>query len=58
MVLEKLTERIIIKEEIITQTPLHIGSGKKDIEVGEVDMPIITDNSDQTYIPGPSIKGS
>jgi len=57
MVFEKLTERIVIKGEILTQTPLHIGSGKKDIDIGEADMPIITDSSDQPYIPGSSIKG-
>src|SRR5919197_5929627 len=57
MVFEKLSERLVIKGEIITQTPLHIGSGKKDIEIGEADMPIITDNLDQPYIPGSSIKG-
>ena len=39
MVFEKLTERLVIKGEIITQTPLHIGSGKKDIDIGEADIP-------------------
>jgi CRISPR-associated protein Csm3 len=57
MVFEKLTERTIIKGEIITATPLHIGSGKKDVEIGDVDMPIIMDPLNQPYIPGSSIKG-
>lgn len=57
MVFEKLVERLIIKGEIITQTPLHIGSGEKDIEIGEADRPIITDTLEQPYIPGSSIKG-
>jgi CRISPR-associated RAMP protein (TIGR02581 family) len=57
MVFEKLVERIIIRGEIITQTPLHIGSGKKDIEIGDIDTPIIVDTSDQPYIPGSSLKG-
>jgi len=57
MVFEKLTERLIIKGEIISQTPLHIGSGKKDLEIDDVDAPIITDTSLQAYIPGSSIKG-
>ncbi len=57
MVFEKLTERLIINGQIISQTPLHIGSGKKELEIGDVDTPIITDTSDQPYIPGSSIKG-
>jgi CRISPR-associated protein Csm3 len=56
MVFEKLSERLIIKGEIITQTPLHIGSGKKDTGISEV-TPVITDLSGQPYIPGSSIKG-
>lgn len=57
MAFDKLTERIITKGEIVTKTPLHIGSGKKDIEIGEADMPIITDTLEQPYIPGSSLKG-
>jgi CRISPR-associated RAMP protein (TIGR02581 family) len=57
MVFEKLIERRIIKGEIIALTPLHIGSGKKDVDIGDVDMPIITDTFNQPYIPGSSIKG-
>jgi CRISPR-associated protein Csm3 len=57
MVFEKLTDRRIIKGEIISETPLHIGSGKKDLEIEPIDTPIITDTSGQPYIPGSSIKG-
>jgi CRISPR-associated protein Csm3 len=34
-----------------------VGSGKPEIEIGEVDMPILRDTRDQPYIPGSSIKG-
>ena len=54
---KELVERIVINGEIVTQTPLHIGSGEKDIDIMEVDRPIITDTLEQPYIPGSSIKG-
>lgn len=58
MVFEKLEERIIVQGDIVTMTPLHIGSGKRgNIDIGESDMPIITDTLDQPYIPGSSLKG-
>src|SRR5919106_1923864 len=57
MVFEKLIDRRIIKGEIISETPLHIGSGKKDLEIEDIDTPILTDTSEQPYIPGSSIKG-
>jgi CRISPR-associated protein Csm3 len=54
---EKLEKRLIFKGKIEAVTPLHIGSGKPEIELGEVDMPIIKDTNDQPYIPGSSLKG-
>lgn len=54
---EKLENRLVIKGTIEALTPLHIGSGKPQIELEEVDMPIIKDTNDQPYIPGSSIKG-
>ncbi len=57
MSFDKLTERIIVKGQVILDTPLHIGSGKKDIDIGDVDNPIITDIYDQAYIPGSTLKG-
>ena len=57
MVFEKLDKRIIISGTIEAVTPLHIGSGKPEVELGEVDMPILRDPSGQPYIPGSSLKG-
>lgn len=57
MVFEKLEERVILTGTIEAVTPLHIGSGKPEVEVGEVDMPILTTPEGQPYIPGSSLKG-
>lgn len=54
---EKLEKRLIFKGTIEAVTPLHIGSGKPELELGEVDMPIIKDANEQPYIPGSSLKG-
>ncbi|MEM1539686.1 MAG: CRISPR-associated RAMP protein Csx7 [Candidatus Bathyarchaeia archaeon] len=54
---EKLEKRIIFSGTIIAVTPLHIGSGRAEIEIGEVDMPVLTDPNGQPYIPGSSLKG-
>jgi len=56
-VFERLEKRIILSGSIKAITPLHIGSGKPEIEIGEVDMPILTDPNGQPYIPGSSLKG-
>jgi CRISPR type III-A-associated RAMP protein Csm3 len=57
MVFEKLEQRIIVRGLIELKTPLHIGSAKSDIDIGEVELPILKDVQDQPYIPGSSIKG-
>ena len=54
---EKLHERLIISGTLEAVTPLHIGSGKPELEIGEVDMPIIRTPDGQPYVPGSSIKG-
>lgn len=54
---EKLEKRLIFNGTIETITPLHIGSGKSELDIGEVDMPIIKDAHDQPYIPGSTLKG-
>jgi CRISPR-associated protein Csm3 len=54
---EKLEKRVIFNGTIDAATPLHIGSGKPEVEVGQVDMPVLTDPSGQPYIPGSSLKG-
>lgn len=57
MVFEKLEKRIIISGTLEALTPLHIGSGKPEVEIGGVEMPVLTDPKDQPYIPGSSLKG-
>ncbi|MGB9672028.1 MAG: type III CRISPR-associated RAMP protein Csx7 [Candidatus Norongarragalinales archaeon] len=57
MVFEKLEKRIIIFGTLEAVTPLHIGSGKAEAEIGEVDLPVLTTPDGQPYIPGSSLKG-
>ena len=54
---EKLHERLIISGTLEAVTPLHIGSGKPELEIGEIDMPILRTPDGQPYIPGSSLKG-
>jgi CRISPR-associated protein Csm3 len=54
---EKLEKRIIISGVLEVVTPLHIGSGKPEVELGEVDLPVLTDPEGRPYIPGSSLKG-
>jgi len=57
MVFEKLEQRIILKGTLTLKTPLHIGSQKTEIDITEVDLPILKNTQDQPYIPGSSLKG-
>lgn len=57
MVFEKLEKRLVFSGTLEAATPLHIGSGRPEVEIGEVDMPILRDPSGQPYIPGSSLKG-
>jgi CRISPR-associated protein Csm3 len=57
MVFERLEKRLILSGMIEAVTPLHIGSGKPEVEIGEVEMPILRDPYGQPYIPGSSLKG-
>jgi CRISPR-associated protein Csm3 len=54
---EKLEKRIIFAGTLEAATPLHIGSGRPEVEVGEVDLPVLTDPRGQPYVPGSSLKG-
>jgi len=56
-VFEKLEKRIIISGVLEALTPLHIGSGRPEVELGEVDLPVLTDPEGRPYIPGSSLKG-
>jgi len=57
MVFEKLEKRIILTGTIEAVTPLHIGSGKPELEIERVEMPILTTPDNVPYIPGSSLKG-
>ncbi len=54
---ERLERRIIFSGTIEAVTPLHIGSGKQEVDIGGADMPVLTDPNGQPYIPGSSLKG-
>jgi CRISPR-associated RAMP protein (TIGR02581 family) len=57
MVFEKMEKRLILSGTIEAVTPLHIGSGKPEMDIGDVDMPILRAPDGQPYIPGSSLKG-
>lgn len=57
MVFEKLEKRVILLGTLATVTPLHIGSGRPEVEIGEVDMPILRNPNGRPYVPGSSLKG-
>lgn len=54
---EKLERRLIISGIIEALTPLRIGSGKGEVEIGEAELPVLTTPDGQPYIPGSSLKG-
>lgn len=57
MVFEKLEERFILEGSLALKTPLHIGSPKTEIDITQVDLPILRDTQEQPYVPGSSLKG-
>lgn len=57
MVFEKLVKRIVLSGTLEAVTPLHIGSGKPEAEIGRLDMPVLRDPSQRPYVPGSSLKG-
>jgi len=57
VVFEKLVKRIVLSGTLEAVTPLHIGSGKPEVEVGRLDMPVLRDPGQRPYIPGSSLKG-
>ena len=56
-VFEKLEKRLILSGTIEAVTPLHIGSGQREMDIEEVDMPILRAPNGDPYIPGSSLKG-
>jgi CRISPR-associated protein Csm3 len=57
MAFEKLEERLVLSGKVEALTPIHIGSGKGERDIGEVDLPILRQPSGVPYIPGSSLKG-
>jgi CRISPR-associated RAMP protein (TIGR02581 family) len=57
VVFEKLEKRLILQGIIEAVTPLHIGSGSSEMEIEEVDMPVLRAPDGEPYIPGSSLKG-
>lgn len=57
MVFERLEKRLILSGTLEALTPLHIGSGRPEIDIGEVEMPILKTPKGEPYIPGSSLKG-
>ncbi len=57
LVFEKLEKRVIVSGTLEAVTPIHIGSGKSEAEIGQPDLPVLTDPEGKPYIPGSSLKG-
>lgn len=57
MLFDVFQNRIIITGELVTETPLHIGAGKNEMEVGAADNQVVKDYLGRPYIPGSSLKG-
>ena len=57
MRLEKLKERYILLGEIAAETPLHVGRGRGEKDLGEADLPILKFPDERIYIPGSTLKG-
>ncbi len=53
----KRVEPIVYRVTVTTKTGLHIGAGDTDIEIGGIDLPVVTDMNGYPYIPGSSLKG-
>lgn len=56
MVFEKLENRLIIEGEITALMPLHVGSGRPEVRIGEV-ISVVRNSEGTPYIPGSSLKG-
>lgn len=56
MVFEKLEKRQIFVGEITAVTPLHVGSGKPEVRIGEA-ISVLRNVEGTPYIPGSSMKG-
>jgi len=54
---ERLEKRIIFSGTLEAVTPLHVGSGKPEVGIGGVEMPILRDPEGRPYVPGSSLKG-
>jgi len=54
---ETLKERWIIRGKIKILTPIHIGRGRGEKDLGEADLPILKLPDGTPYIPGSSLKG-
>ncbi|MBS7250215.1 MAG: CRISPR-associated RAMP protein [Candidatus Freyarchaeota archaeon] len=53
-----LKRRVVVDCIVETMEPLHVGMGKETLSVSEVDMPVMTDSSENPIIPGSSIRGA
>ena len=55
--LETLSRRVVVKGRIKAVTPLHVGRGRGEPELGEADLPILKLPDGTPYIPGSTLKG-
>ncbi len=57
MLLDILYSRTIVKGSILSQKPIHIGTGDEGINPVQVDSPVLKDSEGNPVIPGSSLKG-
>lgn len=54
----KITNRVLVKYNILVKTGLHIGGNKESYGIGGIDSPVVKDPlTNEPIIPGSSIKG-
>jgi len=53
----KLTGKIIIQGQMITETGLHIGGSKSALDIGGIDLNVVKTAKKVPFIPGSSLKG-
>lgn len=54
---DKFENKYIIKGTLISESPLHIGTGTNELSPTVIDNPVIRDAKGEPFIPGSSLKG-
>jgi CRISPR-associated protein Csm3 len=55
---DTLQKRIIIRGQLVTDTPLHIGGGEEVLDPTHTDASVLMDSKGHPVVPGSSLKGA